>query len=336
MVTRPEVSDERNEFLAEVASLYYEAGLDQGAIARRVGVSRSSVSRLLSEARRRGLVEIRVHRPLPTNQRLREQALARFPLRDAAVLEGSGLPEVALLPRVGALAARYLERVLADGDTLAISWGTALRMVVEAQTPSRARAAQVVQMIGSAGSQHPEIDGTELARAFAQRLGGRYRYLHAPLIVESPATAQALLQEPAIREVLAAAASARVALVGIGSVEPAVSAPLRAGYVTLADLEALQRLGVVGDVCGRHFDLYGNVLAIELNARVIGLDVASLRRIPHLIGVAAGRLKARAILGALRARLVNVLVTDSGTLEEVLRLDRDHPAGAGSAGGAEP
>ena len=43
---------DRDELLADVASMYYEVDLDQESIAVRLGISRSSVSRMLTEASR--------------------------------------------------------------------------------------------------------------------------------------------------------------------------------------------------------------------------------------------------------------------------------------------
>ncbi|MCK4451808.1 MAG: helix-turn-helix domain-containing protein, partial [Anaerolineae bacterium] len=40
----------RTELLAQVASLYYEDDLTQAEVARRIGMSRSTISRLLHEA----------------------------------------------------------------------------------------------------------------------------------------------------------------------------------------------------------------------------------------------------------------------------------------------
>ena len=57
---------DRTHLLAQVASLYYEQGLTQEQVARRLGISRSGVSRLLREARREGIVEIHVRHPSPT------------------------------------------------------------------------------------------------------------------------------------------------------------------------------------------------------------------------------------------------------------------------------
>lgn len=315
----------RDELLAEVASLYYEAGLSQGVIAKRIGTSRSNVSRLLSEARSKGIVEIHIVRPLPTDRSLQVHAVKLFGLRDAAILDSSWVPDTQILSRVGALAARYLESLLRDGDSLAISWGTALREVENAISSRHQQNVQVVQMIGGVGTIHPDVDGTELAHRFAGKLGGRHHYLNAPLLVEDPATRQALIQDVRIRRVLEMAAECSIALVGIGAVEPSVSSLLRAGYVTEEALIDLQRVGVVGDVCGWHFDIQGQVVDIDINHRIVSLDLAALKRIPHVVGVAVGKPKARAILGAIRGGLVNVIVTDNDTFKEVIHLNRDYP-----------
>ena len=69
--------------LAEVARLYYLNHLTQQHIAERMGVSRSKVSRRLSEARSSGLVEIRVHSPLMLDTVLQDALKARLGLREA-------------------------------------------------------------------------------------------------------------------------------------------------------------------------------------------------------------------------------------------------------------
>jgi DNA-binding transcriptional regulator LsrR (DeoR family) len=182
---------------------------------------------------------------------------------------------------------------------------------------------EVVQMIGAVGSGDPLIDGPELARMLADTLGGRYRYLHAPLIVESPKVQQALLNEQRISETLQLARKADIALVGIGSVEPGISSLTRAGYIDEQELATIRQSGAAGDICARQFDIGGKVLDIELNQRVVGIDIESLKEIKCVIGVAGGVLKAPAILGALRGKIIDVLVTDEEAAREVLRLDNE-------------
>jgi DNA-binding transcriptional regulator LsrR (DeoR family) len=95
---------------------------------------------------------------------------------------------------------------------------------------------------------------------------------------------------------------------------------LRAGYLDRRALAQLQDQGVAGDICARHYDAQGRVLDIELNRRVIGIELEDLHKVKQVIGVAGGVAKAEAILGALLGRHVNVLVTDDTTAKKVLAL----------------
>jgi DNA-binding transcriptional regulator LsrR (DeoR family) len=131
---------------------------------------------------------------------------------------------------------------------------------------------------------------------------------------------EVLLQEPRIRETLSLARRADVALVGIGAPLPAVYSLLRAGYLGREELARLRAQGVVGDICARHYDAQGSVLDIELNQRIVGIELEGLHDVEQVIGVAGGEAKAEAILGALRGGHVNVLVTDDTTARKVLAL----------------
>ena len=177
-------------------------------------------------------------------------------------------------------------------------------------------------MIGGVGSNHPEVDGTELARRLAEVLGGTYRVLNAPLVVNDETVAQALLRQPSIREVLDAVKRAKAAIVGIGSLDPKVSSLLRAGYLTVEGAADARRAGAVGDVCGHHLDVRGNLLELDLDHRIVAVEVDTLRKIPRVFGVAVGVAKSAAILAALRSELVSVIVTDSVTMRAVLELNK--------------
>jgi deoxyribonucleoside regulator len=312
---------ERTTLLAQVASLYYEGNLTQDEIAHRIHTSRSTVSRLLREAREAGVVEIIVHYPLKTAPEIERDLITRFHLYHAQVLVGQGWPYEEILRGLGELAARYLESILIEGAILGISWGTAVHSTVQALRPDRKLPIMVVQMIGAVGTGDPQIDGPELARLLANVYGGEYRYLHAPLIVEEAHVGKVLLQEPRIRETLSLAQKADIALVGIGSLVPELSSLLRAGYLDREALDQLRAQGAVGDVCARHYDAQGRVLDIELNQRIVGIELEALQGIDQVIGVAGGEAKAGTILGALRGGHVKVLVTDDATARKVLRLD---------------
>lgn len=313
------------ELLAQVATLYYERGLKQQEIARIVGVSRSKISRLLSEARNRGIVEIRVRQPLSTSTGLEGKLTSMFRLRDCKVLIAPSPEPSRLLRGLGALAARYVENLLEDISLIGLSWGTSLYEVVNAMTPHEEARVDVVQIIGSIGSFNQLVDGTSIAIRLADLLGGHARYLPAPLVVESVETWRALMQAPEVRNTIALAREADLILAGIGSSDPDVSALVRSGYLSKSESEALRRVGVVGDICGRPFDIQGCMYENEFSRRIVGLSLQELKEQHSVIGVAGGVKKAPAILGALRGGYVQVVVTDDRTAKEIIRLAEGTP-----------
>jgi deoxyribonucleoside regulator len=312
--------NERIQLLIQVASLYYEQALTQQEVAQRLGLTRSNVSRLLAEARRQGVVEIRVRHLVPTVPGLETELRRRFQLQDVSVLmSGTRSAEMALRD-VGVLAAERLRQLLYPGIILAIGWGRALYETVNAFRPVAVSDVQIVQMMGGVGAVNPRIDGAELARQLAEALGGQFHYLRAPFVVESAAVREALLRDRDVRFAIELARHADLAVTGIGSVRPELSGLLRAGYLTEDDLDAAAQRGAIGDLCGQYITVGGQICELELHRRVIGIDLPSLRKVRCVFAVAAWQEKAPAILGALRGGLVDILITDDAAAQEVLRL----------------
>jgi deoxyribonucleoside regulator len=314
------MSDNRDELLANVATLYYYHDLSQQEIADQVAVSRSNVSRLLKEARDRGIVEIYIRHPLQRDAALEARLVEQFGLREAGICRTVAGSEQATLSRLANLAVRLLETHLENAKVLAISWGTTIHAIAHSFMPRRHYDIEVVQMMGGVSPTDPAIDGPALAERLSRSLNGRYRYLHAPLIVDSAETAQALFAQRNIAETLKIAAQADVALVGIGALVPGTSSLLRAGYLSKTEFEQITAAGAVGDICAHHFDLQGRLCAHKYDERLIAVKLEEIAAIPLVIGAAFGLLKVQAILGALRGGYLDVLVTDSLTAEAVLNL----------------
>ena len=314
-------SEDHLAFLARVAELYFEEGRTQAEIARELGISRSGVSRLLSEARRRGVVEIVIHHPLPTDGELEAALVERFGLKDARVLADGEDDYPRMLRRLGQLAARYFEDRLHDGMVVGISWGSALYEMIRAIRPRASSHVEVVQLIGATGAEATPESGPILAQLLAQRLGSKSYQLHAPLIVASEAARKALLADRHIQTTLERARRADIALVGIGTTRAGYYSLVRAGYLTEEEAAEIRKSGAVGDVCAQHYGFDGRWLDIPLNRRVIGIDHESLKRIETVIGVAGGAVKAQAIYGALKGGYVNVLITDEVAARRVLAME---------------
>ncbi len=312
--------NERIAYLAKVAAQYYEEGLSQEEIARQLGVSVEDVADVIAEAEAKGVIDVRVRPPWRTSPALEEKLIKTFNLKDARVLVRENRTYEEMLEGLGLLAAQYLAGIIQPHSTIGISWGSALHHMIQALQPMHLPEAEVVQLIGATGAENISTDGPMLAQLLAERLGARARYLHSPLIVDSEAGRNALLQERNIRQTLLRAEQADIALVGIGSTNPALYSLLRAGYVDEQELAEIRAAGAVGDVCAQHYSADGKWLDISINRRAVGINLHTLGKIPTVIGVAGGAEKAETILGALRGQHVNVLITDDQAVEHIFAL----------------
>ncbi len=171
------------------------------------------------------MVEILVHHPLKRVCDLEAELHDQFGLKTVRVFDRQGLDYERMLSRLGSSARKLLESYVQDGMKIGVSWGTGVFEVSNALRPPYLPNVTVIQLVGALGTPDPEIDGVELARAYARTFGGRYRILPAPAIVESPQVRDALLMDRAVREVLDAGRSIDLAVVGIGTTKPEKSRP---------------------------------------------------------------------------------------------------------------
>ena len=312
--------DSRMALLAEISQRYYQDNQTQQEIAAATGLNRTVVSRLLTEARERGVVEISVRYPW-TSQALEDALVNTFKLKSARVLVRRTDDYAGLLRDLGLLAARYFVGILDETTrVIGISWGSALNNMIHALPQLQRPDMEVVQLIGATGSEMIRDDGPMLAQSLSRQLGCGCRYLHAPLIVENAGMRDALMQERTIRDSLERARGADVALVGIGTPDPDLYSLIRAGYLPREAAGELAAAGVVGDICAQHYDCRGQVLNLDINRRAVGIDLETLAQVPTVIGVAGDARKAAAILGALRGGHLKALITDERAAVEVLRL----------------
>jgi DNA-binding transcriptional regulator LsrR (DeoR family) len=109
-----------------------------------------------------------------------------------------------------------------------------------------------------------------------------------------------------------------LALVGIGAVEPSELLAESGNIFSRAELDILRNAGAVGDILLHFFDDKGEPVDTSLNNRVVSMSLSQLQKADRSVGVAGGRRKFRAILGALRGDLINVLITDCFTANRLM------------------
>lgn len=318
-------SIKRDQELASVATMHYLQNIDQKVIATTINSSRSTVSRMLKEAVERGIVSFKINHPMTRNVLLEEQLCETFGYSEAWVTETESVITEEQKRSLGQLGAQCLSENLSLGGSLAICWGRAMRLVVENLSPEPGKQIHVIQMIGSMGTSDSKIDGVELTKLAARRLGGTYQLLNAPLAVDDAASAVSLLRQSAIAKVLESARQADCALLGLGAIESGSSALANAGFISEQEISQAMALGAVGDVSGILIDANGLEVSSDFSARVIGLGLESIRAIRTTVAVAFGRKKIPVILAASKVGMIRILITDSSTARELLTTASANP-----------
>lgn len=313
---RQEAGKPRLDDAARAGWLYYVAGNTQDQIATKLGVSRQSAQRLVSLAVTEGLVKVRLDHPIANCLDLAARLTSRFAL-DFAEVVPSDPDSTSTTMGIAEAVAAEIERRLRQPKplVLAIGTGRTLKAAVEQLTPIECPQHKVVSLTGNITP-----DGSaayyNVIFAVADKTKARSFPMPLPVIVTSAAEREMLHRQAMIQTTIELAAKADVTFVGIGDMGP--KAPLyEDGFVSEAELKALQKAGAVGEIVGWAFDREGRLIEGLTNDRVASAPIPSRER-SLVVAAAMGERKLPGILGALTRRLVNGLVTDERTAAALL------------------
>ncbi len=313
--------EDRLGIALRASQMYYLQDQTMEAIARELNMSRSSVSRLLSYARDKGLVEIRVHSPLDRRTRLERQIVDRFHTAAHVVPVPRLVTDVDRLEHVAMTAARLLPRFIDTNSTIGVAWGSTMTAVSRHLVARDLHNAVVVQMNGAGNTQTTGIDyASKILQRFGDAFGAQIQQLAVPAFFDHAATKEALWQERSIRRVLDLQERMDVALFSLGS--PFSEVPSHVyigGYLDEAEHRSLTNDGVVGDVATVFFRPDGTSDGITLNARASGPDLERLRRVPRRVCVVSGVQKLATVQGALAGNLITDLVLDEALAHALVR-----------------
>jgi DNA-binding transcriptional regulator LsrR (DeoR family) len=305
-VTEPGYSD---ELLILVSRCYYIDNLPQAQIAKLVNVSQSSMSRMLSLARRRGLVRVSVPEYESRCKDTERELHKRFGIDAVVIRAAPGLKAADLREALGFFAAPVAIEWIDAKAVVAVAGGRAMQALIENMRPQTpVPDVSIVQAMGNIDSCPGPYDAAELGRMLARRWHAPFYTLNAPGILPDRETCRQFLQLQQISEVTEQLRSAATTFVGIGTLANSVF--LERKVLQPEEIEVLRKAGAVGEILGRFYDMEGNECDTEFRERVVSLPLADLRNLPRVVAVVAGTDRATAVRSAIRAGLINTLIID--------------------------
>ena len=303
--------------IVKVAKMYYQLDYSQQDIAKELGISRPSVSRLLHEAKQKGIIKIEIIDPAEGEQKLAEVLKERFNLKDCIVVNAPMFEDAVIKEYLGKKAAEYLRNTVKDGDIIGTTWGTTLYEIAQHVQPKKVHDIKIVQLNGGVSHSETNTHASEILNYLGNAFDTSPHFLPLPAVVDHLAVKQAIEADRHINSVLELGKQANIAIFTVGGAN-ADSTLVKADYFTAEDLKILKSKNAVGDICSRFFDINGSICNEEINARTIGIELGSLKDKETTILAAGGPKKVGGILGALNGSYANVLITDQFTAETLI------------------
>ena len=306
------ISQEKQRRLAYVARRYYLEDQRQSDIARELGVSRPMVSRLLSEARALGVVEITVHDPEAQSAGLLGQLCRTSSLRGGVLVE-EGEDNDATNQLLSRGAVEQLGEI--GARRLGVGWGYLIGQLVtwlEANPQPESTVTDICPLVGNASIPARNYQSNENVRLMAQQLGAAPHFLYLPALPESVEEKQLLCSTEVYRQICQRWEEMDTALVNIGDYP---SSPDFASLVRYGSL--LQRHRACGRMLVYYFNEEGTVIQSDQDF-AIQIPLELLRRCPNIVGVCSANTSAKALRGALHSGFFTHLVARAELVRTLL------------------
>jgi DNA-binding transcriptional regulator LsrR (DeoR family) len=305
------------QLATRAAWLYFLGNNTQAQIAKKLGLTRLRVNKLLAQAREQGLVQIQVTGRLAGCVALEHGLINAFGLKDAVVVPSAGDANQ-LRGVIATAAGQYLSQHLHDGIAVGVGWGRTLRQSLSSIPRKSFRRLSVVSLIGGL-TQSSAVNPHETASHLADIIGGQCYYFAGPAYTDSAESRDMLMNQPMMRDVFERGRTVDLAFLSVGDLASSSTMSLL-NLITAEEIDSLRRAGAVGDVCSHWINVDGALVDHPLNSRAVGLSPVYLKGAANSILVSGGPLKVDAIHGALVAGYANRLVTDEVTASRLIAL----------------
>lgn len=313
---RKKTFDESEALRLRATWMYYSHGRTQREIAERLGVSRTTVIRLLDEARQRREIKFWIEEAEERCIQLGLRLESHLDLNEAIVIPG-GDDHKEISDAVGLALGKYLSGAISDNMTIGVGWGRTLTASLVSFRPSVRQGVKVLSLLGGAVEPMPP-NPVEYCWRLGSTIGADCYMFPSPLIVDSAQTKNSLIRHCGLGTIFEMAKHLDLAVLSVGDIGPDCTSLARQ-LMSGQDLDELIDAGCVADILCNFLDAEGNDIVHPISERVMSVDLHELETCKHKILASGGRHRDRAITAAVKRLGCNTLITDEGAAEAILQ-----------------
>jgi len=306
----------KNREMVKIAYYYYQQDLTQAQIAKKMNMSRQRVNRVLKKAVEENIIEIKIVDIDKYNVELENHLEEKYNLDQAVVI--SPLDDNSIISSLGIAGAEFLEDTLSKGDSIGVTWGRTLSEVAKRLQSNSKLKTPVTQLIGGLNIAFTDLQADEITRTMAYKLGGEAHILYAPAIVENKEIKDAIMSDNQLKQTFQNMDKCNIMILGIGDLHESTILH-RDKDLNNEYKNHLFPKKAVGDIGFRWFNKYGEPVEQDYDDRTIGYDILRKESKALKVGIAGGKKKHDAILGALNGGFLDVLITDNSTAKTLIK-----------------
>ena len=304
--------------MIRIAKMHYELNRTQLEIAKKEGISKATVSRILKSAMDKGIIEVRIKDSILNDTALEKDLIDAYPIKRAVIVPDLVENEQILLQDVCAALIDDLPRYVKNDSVIGVFYGHTLTALTRQLPKIKRKGVSVIQLAGGFSRAVYESNSLSILRSFADCFGGTAYQIPAPAMVEKPFIVEALKQDSQIAKVCDMAEICETAIFSVGNLErPSILYEM--GLITSIEYQDMIHRGAIGDCCSHFLNKNGDVFDETMDARVVGPSLETIKKIPNKMLVVSGKKKAAVIHAALKGGLADSLYIDAPTAEELLK-----------------
>lgn len=304
-----------HELLVKVARLYYIDECTQSQIAKKIGVERSTVSRILKKSREEGIVKISIDENQEKHAGIARKLREKYRLKDIIIVKTG----TEMLREVNEKAHQYLQKVTNKNEIVGITWGKTLCDFSKYNLEIKNKKLNFIALTGGYGNLKEYTHINAMINSLSEMYNGRGYFIDFPLIMNSEPVKEEIYKSKFFRNIRNIWEKLQTVVVGIGTFEKDINVLWESGLPAPRNMWLLLKPEEpVGEICTRFYDAEGKVIKTEIDKRKIGIEIERFREMKNVIGIAVGNKKVNAIKTAINSNFINVLITDENTGQSLL------------------
>lgn len=295
--------------LTTVLKMYYEEELSQMEIAKKIGVSRPMVSKMLAEGKSLNLVTITINEVKNMQQILSHRIEKEFNIKEAIVVKTERLDSARLQEEIAIECYNICQRGRIDYHRVGIGCGSMVGQLSEIAKQKKESIkkydGEIFPLIGGFKASYRSYHTNELVRVFSECTCLKPAYMYLPALVDSAEEKELYKKTELYGDIKGHWDQMNVAIMNISNLysTPDLATSIRFG-------NRLRQHHAVGRYLAYYYDIEGNFIDPERD-NVMQVDIASIKNSKYVIGMCSDKVDTHSALGALRTGvLTHVVMTD--------------------------